>query len=177
MYERADLFRRKAEKLHRLDALDALVHQRRAVYRYLRPHPPDGVVQRFGRRDLLHLFRRAAAERAARRREPYARDLGVFRVAQALPYGAVLAVYRAQLAAALHERHDPRAADHYAFFICERYVYSAFERRLQRLYRRDARRREDRVVHARVEDDLRQRRLAAHTDEALLAPRRAVRLG
>ncbi|MPN13493.1 hypothetical protein SDC9_160814 [bioreactor metagenome] len=170
MDERAHLFGGQVEELHRLYTFYTLIHQSGAVDRYLRPHLPDGVVERRLRRHPFHLFRAVISERAAGGGQPDTRELIFRSVAQTLPEGAVLAVHGAKLIGPFYQRHHPRAGDDDALLVCERDVYAARKGLLQGLYCRDARRSEYGVVHGGFFDHRRKPLFAGKAEESLLAP-------
>ena len=89
-----------AEQKVRLDHLERLVRQRRAVDGDLASHLPGGMPQRVVERRGLELLRRPLPKRAARRRDDHAPHLDARPAGDALENRAVLAVDGNDLAAA-----------------------------------------------------------------------------
>ena len=110
VHEHVDVVNRHVEEVVRLDDLEALVHEGRAVYGDLGAHLPRGVRERHGGRDVLELVARAAEEGAARAGEPDLAHVLATLPHQALVDGVVLGIHR-QHATRLGHRHEQLAAD------------------------------------------------------------------
>ena len=143
-----DLLVREREQEVRLDQLQALVRERGAVDRDLRPHAPGRVRERFLRGDVLELVARAAAERAARRGQDERVYLFRGSAFEALERGGVLAVDRQQPPSApLASGEREVTGGDEALLVREREVDAALER--------PDRDRQAREADDRVQDDVR----------------------
>src|SRR5581483_10931260 len=124
-----DLLVGKPEEEMGLDQLEALVRERRAVDRDLRPHAPGRVGERLLGCDVLEFLTRAAAKRAAGGGEDERVDLLRRAPFEALEGGAVLAVDGEQPAAApLPGREGELTGGDEALLVREREVDAALER-------------------------------------------------
>src|SRR5256886_16350109 len=83
-----------AEQRMRLDHLEAFVHQRRRIDRDLAAHPPGGMLERVGRRNIAEVRRRAPAKWTAGGGENQSLQLARLPPVQALMDSIVLAVDR-----------------------------------------------------------------------------------
>ena len=109
---------RHTEEMHRLDDLEALVHEGGGIHRDLGAHLPGGVSQGHGLGDGLQLFLGVAVEGASRGGQQDAADLVVMPRAEALEDGAMLRVHGEDGGSLLScEGHDQLTAYHQRFLI------------------------------------------------------------
>ncbi|MDQ0765482.1 hypothetical protein QF027_008117 [Streptomyces canus] len=110
----------------RLDDLQALVHEGRAVDRDHRAHGPGGVGERVLAGDVGDLFARPAAEGAAGGGDDQLADVGAGAGGECLEEGGVLGVNRDDLAG-LGQRLDQGAADDQRLLVGEGEGAAGFE--------------------------------------------------
>ena len=89
VYEHLNLLCRHAEEPSCLDDLEALVHHRGGIYRYLRAHVPCGMSEGVGSRHGRHLFGRVVEEGSAGGCQQQLLYLVVMVADKALEYGGV----------------------------------------------------------------------------------------
>jgi hypothetical protein len=100
VHDDVDPIERHPEEVHRLDHLEALVHQSGGVDRDLSAHVPGRMRERLLAGHVSHLVRAAAAERASGRREDQPVDrAGALLGVHELEQRRVLGVHRDHLGA------------------------------------------------------------------------------
>ena len=136
MHDYVDFVRLHLKQVHCLNDLQALVHQRRRVYRDFAAHAPGRVSERFFRSYVPEAFKRPAAERPAGRSEKnFSKRASVSRIVpvQTLKNCGMLTVYgQNPYAVRCGFPHDKLARRDERLFICKRNICSAADRRQRR---------------------------------------------